>query len=252
MHNNLIQIENLHKRFNDLPVLNGVNLSIGKGESIVVIGQSGCGKSVLLKHLIRLMEPDEGRVFFDGENIAEFMGDSLVSFRRRFGMLFQSAALFDSLTVAQNVGLGLKESRRFKDEQIDEIVIEKLEMVGLASSADKYPAELSGGMRKRVGLARAIANNPEVLLYDEPTTGLDPITADIINDLIVELNTRLKVTSVAVTHDMKSAFKIADRIVMLYEGRIEFDATPDAVRTTDNPVVKQFITGQARGPIQVR
>lgn len=252
MHNTLMQIENLHKRFNDLTVLNGVDLSIGKGESIVVIGQSGCGKSVLLKHLIRLMEPDEGRVLFDGEDIAGFKGDSLVSFRRRFGMLFQSAALFDSLTVAQNVGLGLKESRRFKDEQIDEIVIEKLEMVGLASSADKYPAELSGGMRKRVGLARAIANNPEVLLYDEPTTGLDPITADIINDLIVELNTRLKVTSVAVTHDMKSAFKIADRIVMLYEGRIEFDATPDAVRTTDNPVVKQFITGQARGPIQVR
>ncbi len=252
MDNTLIQIENLHKRFNDLSVLNGVELSIGKGESIVVIGQSGCGKSVLLKHLIRLMEPDEGRVLFDGEDIAGFRGDSLVSFRRRFGMLFQSAALFDSLTVAQNVGLGLKESRRFEDEQIDEMVIEKLEMVGLASSADKYPAELSGGMRKRVGLARAIANNPEVLLYDEPTTGLDPITADIINDLIVELNTRLKVTSVAVTHDMKSAFKIADRIVMLYEGRIEFDATPEAVRTTDNPVVKQFITGQAKGPIQVR
>ena len=247
-----IQIENLYKSFNHTAVLNGVNLSINKGESIVIIGQSGCGKSVLLKHLIRLMEPDEGRVYIDGLDIGLLYGEQLVDTRRRFGMLFQSAALFDSLTVAENVGLGLKESRRFEPSEIDKLVGEKLEMVGLAGSADKYPAELSGGMRKRVGLARAIANNPEVLLYDEPTTGLDPITSDIINDLIVDLNTKLNVTSVAVTHDMKSAFKIANRIVMLYEGKIEIDGTPEEIKSTDNEVVKQFITGRAQGPIQVR
>jgi phospholipid/cholesterol/gamma-HCH transport system ATP-binding protein len=252
MERTFIQIENLHKSFDHSPVLNGVNLEIDRGESIVIIGQSGCGKSVLLKHLIRLMEPDEGQVFFDGVDIETLYGERLVTVRQRFGMLFQSAALFDSLTVAENVGLGLKESRRFRQTEIDEIVGEKLEMVGLAGSAEKYPAELSGGMRKRVGLARAIANNPEVLLYDEPTTGLDPITADIINDLIVDLNTKLKVTSVAVTHDMKSAFKIANRIVMLYEGKIEIDGTPEEIKNTPNEVVKQFITGKAHGPIQVR
>ncbi|MBN1212329.1 MAG: ABC transporter ATP-binding protein [candidate division Zixibacteria bacterium] len=252
MDKTFIQIENLYKSFNHMPVLNGVNLNINKGESIVIIGQSGCGKSVLLKHLIRLMEPDDGKVFIEGMNLSLLYGEQLVATRRRFGMLFQSAALFDSLTVAENVGLGLKESRRFEQSEIERVVAEKLEMVGLSGSAEKYPAELSGGMRKRVGLARAIANNPEVLLYDEPTTGLDPITSDIINDLIVDLNTKLKVTSVAVTHDMTSAFKIANRIVMLYEGKIEIDGTPEEIKNTDNEVVRQFITGRAHGPIQVR
>jgi phospholipid/cholesterol/gamma-HCH transport system ATP-binding protein len=167
-------------------------------------------------------------------------------------MLFQSAALFDSLTVAENVGLGLKEQRHYSKNEIDKIVAEKIDMVGLSYAADKYPSELSGGMRKRAGLARAIADEPEVLLYDEPTTGLDPITADMINDLIVELNKILKVTSVSVTHDMKSAFKIASRIVMLYQGKVQFDGTPDEVRKTDNPIVQQFINGNAAGPIQVR
>ena len=206
----------------------------------------------MLKHLIRLLEPDEGRVLFQDEDITDVKPSRLVDIRRNIGMLFQSAALFDSLTVEENVGLGLKESRQHTSEEIREIVVEKLALVGLSSASEKYPSELSGGMRKRVGLARAIATNPEVLLYDEPTTGLDPITADMINDLIVELNEKLHVTSIAVTHDMVSAYKIADRIVMLYQGRVEFDGTPEQVRTTDNEIVRQFVTGSATGPIKVR
>jgi len=247
-----IQIEKLARSFGKQEVLRGVDLSIRKGEAIAVIGQSGCGKSVLLKHLIRLLEPDDGRVLFEGRDVSELEHDDLVMLRRRFGMLFQSAALFDSLTVEENVGLALKEKRLAPSREIHDRVIAKLDLVGLAAAADKYPAELSGGMRKRVGLARAIAHEPEVLLYDEPTTGLDPITADVINDLIVALNEKLHVTSIAVTHDMRSAFKIADRIVMLYEGKVEYDGSPDQVRSCDNPIVRQFISGQAKGPIQVR
>ncbi len=246
----LIKIENLQKAFGSHRVLDGVNIDIERGESIVVIGQSGCGKSVLLKHLIRLLEPDDGRVIFDDEDISQFDFYELTDYRRRFGMLFQSAALFDSMTVEENVGLGLKESRRYSAKQTRDIVNEKLELVGLTGVGEKRPAELSGGMRKRVGLARAIASTPEVLLYDEPTTGLDPITADMINELIVHLREKLEVTSVAVTHDMKSAFQIADRIVMLHNGKIEFEGTPQEVSTTSNPVVKQFIAGSSVGPIQ--
>ena len=247
----LIRIENLYKLFGANKVIDGLTLSIGRGESIAIIGQSGTGKSVLLKHLIRLLSPDQGSIYFDGQDIAKLYGDDLIAMRRRYGMLFQSAALFDSLTVAENVGLGLHESGKYHQSEIDIIVQDKLEMVGLSASADSYPAELSGGMRKRVGLARAIAASPEVLLYDEPTTGLDPITADVINDLIVSLNQRLLVTSIAVTHDMTSAFKIAERIVMLYQGRIEFDGTPEQIKISSNPVVRQFVTGRASGPIQV-
>ena len=248
----LIRIEQLKKSFGSQTILDGIDLAISPGESIVIIGQSGTGKSVLLKHLLRLMEPNSGTIWFDGEEIATFGGRELVTMRRRFGMLFQSAALFDSMTVEENVGLGLKESRLFTDELIHSLVMEKLELVGLVEAAEKYPAELSGGMRKRVGLARAIASNPEVMLYDEPTTGLDPITADVINDLIVELNSKLHVTSITVTHDMTSAFKIADRIVMLYQGKVAFDGTPEQTRRSENPLVRQFITGSAIGPIQVR
>lgn len=247
----LIRIENLVKSFKQNCVLNGVSLDVRRGESICIIGLSGTGKSVLLKHLIRLLEPDEGRVLFDGQDIAELEGESLVTMRRRFGMLFQGAALLDSMTVAENVGLGLKESRKFTQAEIDETVLSKLEMVGMADAAEKLPSELSGGMRKRVGLARAIATDPEVMLYDEPTSGLDPVTSDVIDDLIVELNEKLHVTSVTVTHDMRSAFKIADRILMLYGGGVEFDGTPDQVRGDPNPVLQQFISGSARGPIRV-
>jgi len=247
-----IHIESLSKSFNGHDVLRGVDIDIDKGESIVIIGQSGTGKSVLLKHIVRLLEPDEGEVLFDGIHTAELKGRELAAFRRRIGMLFQSAALFDSLDVEENVGLGLKEAGQHRKDEIRQIVQDKLEMVGLADAAEKYPAELSGGMRKRVGLARAIATEPELLLYDEPTTGLDPITADLINDLIVDLNTKLNVTSIAVTHDMVSAYKIATRIIMLYDGKVQFDGTPDEIRATTDPVVKQFITGSSSGPIKVR
>lgn len=248
----IFRIENLHKTFGTQKVLDGISFDIEPGESIVIIGQSGTGKSVLLKHLLRLMEPDEGAVYFKGKNLADMRSSELVHVQRSVGMLFQSAALFDSLSVAENVGLGLKESERMKDDAIEPIVREKLELVGLSDAYDKYPSELSGGMRKRAGLARAIANQPEVLLYDEPTTGLDPITADMIDSLIVRLNERLHVTSISVTHDMKSAFRIADRVIMLYNGKIECDCTPDEVRNTENEIVRQFITGTADGPIKVR
>ncbi len=247
----LFEVQNLSKSFNEHKVLDAVNLQIKKGESIVIIGQYGGGKSVLLKHLIFLMKPDAGKIIFDGIDASELGLSDKAELRKRMGMLFQSAALFDSMNVAENVGLALKESRKFSQREIDEVIREKLEMVGLAEAGDKFPSALSRGMRKRVGLARAIASNPEVLLYDEPTTGLDPITGDLINELIVELSEKLKVTSVAVTHDMASAFKIADRILMLYDGRIHFEGTPQEIRETDNEVVRQFITGSARGPIQV-
>ncbi|RKX24469.1 MAG: ABC transporter ATP-binding protein [Candidatus Zixiibacteriota bacterium] len=247
-----IHIQGLRKSFGEHPILKGVDIAINKGESIAVIGQSGCGKSVLLKHLIRLLEPDEGTVVFDNRDLVWLNTAELVEVRRRFGMLFQSAALFDSLTVEENVGLSLKEQRLLSDSEIHDKVMDKLNMVRLSSAADKYPEELSGGMKKRAGLARAIVNDPDVLLYDEPTTGLDPITADVINDMIVELHKKLNVTSVAVTHDMRSAFKIADRIVMLHDGRVEFDGSPEETRITSNPIVAQFIRGEAQGPIQER
>jgi len=248
----VINIENIAKSFGRKPVLQGINIAITKGESVVIIGQSGCGKSVLLKHLNRLLFPDSGRIYINGHDIARMAPEELFETRKSIGMLFQSAALLDSLTVAENVGLGLKEGWRYTRKEIDEIVRDKLEMVGLHNIENMYPSDLSGGMRKRVGLARAIATNPEILLYDEPTTGLDPITSDIINDLMIELRERLKVTSVAVTHDMTSAYKIADRIIMLYGGRIEFEGTPDQVRNSGNSIVDQFINGRAAGPIQTQ
>jgi len=251
MESPLIVIENLHKSFDSQQVLRGVDISINRGDSVVIIGQSGCGKSVLVKHLIRLLVPDDGRVIFDGEDISGFDFRELTKFRRRFGMLFQSAALFDSMTVEENVGLGLKESRRYSKREVKDIVDEKLEMVGLQGANDKEPAQLSGGMRKRVGLARAIAASPEVLLYDEPTTGLDPIMADMINELIVNLREKLHVTSIVVTHDMQSVFKVADKIIMLHDGRACFEGTPEEVKSTDNAIVRQFITGSATGPIAV-
>ncbi|MEK7774657.1 MAG: ABC transporter ATP-binding protein [Candidatus Zixiibacteriota bacterium] len=236
-----ISIENVTKRFGSQTVLDGVDLQIPQGQSLVIIGQSGCGKSVLIKHIIRLLTPDSGRIVVDGEDVSTIRSRNLPDFRRKFGMLFQGAALFDSMSVFDNIALGLREQRRHPEKKIREIVLEKIEMVGLSGSETKGPAELSGGMRKRVGLARAIAHDPEVMLYDEPTTGLDPVTADVINDLIVELNQKLHVTSVTVTHDMVSAFKIAERIVMLDNGKVAFDGTPDEVEQTSHPQVKGFM-----------
>ena len=247
----MIQIEKLHKRFGAATVLDGVDLTIRTGESVVIIGQSGCGKSVLLKHIVALLRPETGRVIIDDTSIFDLSRYELMEFRKRVGVLFQSGALFDSMTVADNVGFCLKESIRLKPDRIKEIVDEKLALVGLSDIGDKIPAEISGGMKKRVALARAIAAEPQILLYDEPTTGLDPITADVINELIVDVNKKLGVTSIAVTHDMASAYKIADRIVMLYQGTIVWDGSPAEIRATTDPVVKQFINGSSAGPIAV-
>jgi phospholipid/cholesterol/gamma-HCH transport system ATP-binding protein len=245
----MIEISNLFKSFGSLEVLRGVNLSVEKGESMTVIGGSGSGKSVLIKHIIALLFPDRGRVIVDGKVLNSLDESGLNEIRKKFGMLFQGAALFDSLTVWENVGFSLKQHTKKSDREIRKIVTEKLALVGLKDVEDKMPSELSGGMKKRVGLARAICMDAEIILYDEPTTGLDPITADAINDLIVDLRKKLGVTSVAITHDMHSAYKISDRIAMLYKGEILEVGTPDEIRKTDNPIVQQFITGSAVGPI---
>lgn len=245
----MIELIDIYKSFEEKAVLCGINLKVEKGESIVVIGGSGSGKSVLLKHIIGLLRPDNGKVIIDSMDLLQLDEDGLSEIRKKFGMLFQSAALFDSMTVWENVGFGLKRHTRLSEEEIKEIAVEKLRMVGLVNVGDLMPSELSGGMRKRVGLARAIAMEPEILLYDEPTTGLDPIMADAINDLIVKMREKLNVTSVAITHDMKSAYKIADTIAMLYNGVIIAKGAPEEIRNTSDPVVKQFIEGRAEGPI---
>lgn len=237
----LISVRDLHKSFSDQKVLQGIDLQISHGESVAIIGQSGCGKSVFLKHLLRLMSPDRGQVLFDGADIAEFDDRELVSMRRRFGMLFQSAALFDSMSVEENVGLGLTEEGELERDEIHDIAIDCLSRVGLDEAAEKMPAELSGGMRKRVGLARAIANKPEVLLYDEPTTGLDPVTAEVINELIQTLNRDLEVTSIVVTHDMHSAAMIAKRFVMFHKGQVIFDGPREQLTEATEPQVREFV-----------
>lgn len=247
----MIELVDLKKSFENHHVLRGVNLRIETGENMVIIGGSGTGKSVILKHIIGLMKPDSGRVLVDGTNIATLPERELNEFRKRFGMVFQSAALFDSITVWENVGFPLREHTDLSDEKIREIARQKLLMVGLKGIEDRMPDYLSGGMKKRVGMARAIAMDPKILLYDEPTTGLDPIMTDVIDTLISKMNNQLKVTSVTITHDMKSAYKIADKIAMLWEGKILEVGTPDEIRKSPNPIIQQFITGSSTGPIKV-
>lgn len=247
----MIKIENLYKSFGAKDVLRGVDLEVKQGESMVVIGGSGSGKSVLLKHIIGLLKPDTGAVLIDGIDMAALKERDTYKVRKRFGMLFQSAALFDSLSVWENVAFSLLREKGVDPAKAKEVSAEKLRLVGLAGLDDLMPSELSGGMRKRVGLARAIAHEPEIVLYDEPTTGLDPIMADAIDELIVRLREKLNVTSVAITHDMKSAYRIADRIAMLYKGRIIGTGTPNEIRQTDDQVIKQFITGSSHGPIAI-
>ncbi len=247
-----IEVMDLHKSFDNNHVLRGVNLAVKKGESMVVIGGSGVGKSVLIKCIIGLVRPDSGSIRVDGQEIASLKEKSLNEVRKKFGMLFQAGALFDSLSVWENVGFGLKQHSSLSAEEIKAIAVEKLGILGLRDVEDLMPSELSGGMRKRVSLARAIAMEPEILLYDEPTTGLDPIMADAINDLIVQMRNKMQVTSIAITHDMVSAYKIADRIAMLYEGRIIEVGTPQKIRESDDEIVQQFIQGKAEGPIRVR
>ncbi len=245
----MIQIQNLHKSFGSNVVLNGVNLTIQDGETLVIIGRSGTGKSVLLKHITGIMDPDSGKVLIDGTDMFSLSPREQAKIQLNIGMLFQGAALFDSLSVAGNVGFSLYEHTKTPEPVILEKVREKLSLVGLKGIEEMMPADLSGGMKKRVGLARAICNEPKIILYDEPTTGLDPINADVINDLILRMQERLKVTSVVVTHDMTSAYKVANRIAMLYNGSIIAIGTPDEIKNTRDPIVKQFITGSARGPI---
>ncbi len=246
----MIDIVNLHKAFGDNQVLRGVELSVKAGETMVVIGQSGSGKSVLLKHIIGLLKPDLGEIRVDGVDMTKLDEDELQGYTKRFGFLFQGAALFDSMTVSENVAFGLERYTNFPREEIEEIVRESLARVGLHDVEDMMPYELSGGMKKRVGLARAISYQPEIMLYDEPSTGLDPIRADAINDLINMLKKEMGVTSVVITHDMTSSFKIADRIAMLYEGVIIEVGTPDEIRNSRNPIVQQFIHGESHGPIK--
>jgi len=241
----VIAVRGLAKSFEEKLVLGGIDLDVAHGETLVVIGRSGSGKSVLLKIVAGLMRPDRGTVAIGGHQLDQLSRPGLMALRMKMGFVFQGAALFDSLTIAENIGLGLRENTKMHSLDIRSVIEDRLEWVGLVGQGGKYPSQLSGGMRKRVSLARAIAMDPEIVLYDEPTTGLDPITADGINDLIVALRERLDVTAIAVTHDMNSAFKIGDRIAMLHEGQIVFNDTVSAARTSDNPLLRQFMAGTA-------
>jgi len=238
----MIDIRDLHKSFGDNEVLRGVNLKVEEGTTVVILGSSGSGKSVLLKHIIGLLEPDSGAVYVDGEDICRLSPRELSGFRSKFGMVFQSSALFDSMTVFDNVAFPLIEHREGRsDDQIREIVESKLALVSLEKAAHLYPAELSGGMRKRVALARAVARDPKIVLYDEPTTGLDPITTDSVNDMIEDARRELGVTSVVISHDIGSALRIADYVAVLYEGRIIECSTPEQLRHTTHPHVRAFL-----------
>lgn len=247
-----IRLVNVHKAFGRKKVLDGVDLDIRTGESLVIIGGSGTGKSVTLKCILGLLTPDQGHVEIDGKNMASLPRKEQDEARSQIGMLFQSGALFDSLSVWENVAFSLIQNQKMDKAAAKQIAIEKLAQVGLPNSvADSYPADLSGGMRKRVGLARAIATNPNVIFFDEPTTGLDPIMSDVINDLIVSTVKTLGATALTITHDMSSARKIADRIAMLYEGKIIWIGTVKELDKTTNPYVRQFVAGSATGPINV-
>jgi len=240
----IIEVRRLTKRFGAKLVLDNVSLSVEKGKTTVIIGPSGCGKTVLIKHFIVLVRPSEGQVCFEGRRVDNLGEWELSEVRTRFGYLFQEGALFDSMTVAENIVFPIRQNYKVKNwDEVEDIVKAKLAMVGLDGFQNHYPARLSGGQRKRVALARAIALNPEVILYDEPTTGLDPIRSDIINELILKLERELGVTTVVVTHDMKSAYKVADRIIMLHNGKIIADGDADHIRNHPHPVVQQFING---------
>ncbi len=239
----MIEVRELQKSFGPQRVLDGVNLRIEKGESVVIIGASGGGKSVLLRHIIGLVHPDSGQVLIEGRDISQMKERELIQVRRKFGMLFQSAALFDSMTVAENVSFVFRREGKLTRKEIDLKVAEALELVELAGTQNKKPAELSGGMRKRVGLARAIVYRPEVVLYDEPTTGLDPIVSDSIDQLIIRVVHQLKATSIVVTHDMRSARRVGARIHMLHKGKIHISATPEEIFQSTDPIVYRFVNG---------
>ncbi len=246
----VIKTEEVTKRFGDRQILNGVSLKIYKGETFVIMGGSGCGKSTFLRHLIGALKPDKGKVYLFGKDLAAVNEDEMDRLKKRIGMCFQSAALFDSMTVGENVSLPLREHTKLDRSVIDIVVKMKLELVGLRGFEGLMPSQLSGGMRKRVGLARAIVMDPEIVFYDEPTAGLDPIVSGVIDKLIVDLSKKLSITSIVVTHDMKSVFSIADRVAMLYEGRVLEVGSPGEIKKTRNQMVQQFISGSPDGPIR--
>lgn len=246
-----IELKNLTKSFGAHRVLNNLNLTIERGSTLVVIGRSGCGKSVLLKHIMGLLKPDSGQIMIEGRDFWSLDDKERNKCVSRMNMVFQGGALFDSLTVGENVGFELIEQNLATGDELEGRIKEALSLVGLSGINNLMPSELSGGMRKRVALARALCMRPEIVLYDEPTTGVDPITADSINELIKNLHDKLKVTSIVVTHDMKSAYKVADRIAMLYQEKIIAEGTPEEIQNTKDPVVHQFVNGLARGPITI-
>ena len=239
-----IELRDLHKAFGSKQVLQGFSLEVFEGLTTVVIGASGSGKSVMLKHIVGLIRPDKGEALVDGQRVGELRREELYELRRHVGYVFQFAALFDSMTIAENVGLGLQRIAGMTEGQIRERVAECLDLVELEGYEERYPAELSGGQKKRAGLARAIATKPKYVLYDEPTTGLDPITKTVIDRLIQRTRDELGVTGVLITHDMDSAYRVADRIAMLHEGRVRFSGTPEEIRASDDPVVQAFIEGR--------
>lgn len=245
----MIEIRGLSKHFNNHQVLNELSLDIQKGQTCVIIGRSGCGKSVLLKHIVGLLKPEEGSVLVEGKEVAKLNPLELDDLRFKISMVFQGGALFDSMNVADNVGFSLIEHTHITPKELSERVEESLHLVGLGGIGNLMPVELSGGMKKRVALARAICIRPEIILYDEPTTGVDPITADSINELIRSLHDKLKVTAVVVTHDMKSAYHVADKIAMMYQGKIIMEGTAEEIQAAKDPVVHQFINGLSKGPI---
>ncbi len=249
----LIELKGVSKSFGDRKVLDGVNLEVYSGETLVIIGRSGVGKSTILKHVAGLLSPDAGEIWVEGQEVGRLGEEELNELRKKMGVVFQYAALFDSLTVFENIAFRLLRDFRMPRAKALEVVKQKLELVGLKNELTGLkPAQLSGGMRKRVGLARAIAVDPEIILYDEPTSGLDPVTSEAINDLILEMQKKLGVTSVVVTHDMHSAYKVANRIAMIYDGKIIGTGTPEEVKSSPDPFIHQFVTGSVEGPMPIR
>lgn len=239
-----IEYRDVHKAFGAKVVLAGVDLTVDDGETLAVIGRSGAGKSVLLKHVVRLLDPDEGHVRVDGHDVADLEGEHLLELRANVGYVFQFAALFDSMTIEDNVAMGLRRQSHLSEAAVSERVATCLELVELQGLAERYPAELSGGQKKRAGLARAIATEPDYLLYDEPTSGLDSVTRTVIERLVLRMRDQLGVTAIIVTHDLDSAYRVADRIALLHDGRIRFTGTPDEVRGSQDPVVRGFVEGR--------
>ena len=248
----IIEFVDVHKTFGKQKVLNGLSMSIPKGWVTSVIGRSGTGKSVTLKHIMGLIKPDHGQILFDGRDVVGMRERELYQMRKRYGFLFQEAALFDSMTVFDNVAFPLREHTKKKYPEIAEIVRKKLKIVGLTAAESKFPSQLSGGMRKRVGLARAIALDPEIILFDEPTSGLDPVVTDAVDQMILSTQEQLNVTMVVITHDVNSMFKISDKIIMLHDGFVRAAGSKDEIRNSADPMVQQFLQGRSDGPMKVQ